>query len=42
MLLNRTLQEEVKEKFNFESGYDLEACPPLTVFEKDDQENFIR
>jgi coenzyme F420-reducing hydrogenase beta subunit len=42
MLLNRTLQEEVKEKFHFESGYDLEACPPLTVFEKDDSENFIR
>lgn len=42
MLLNHTLQEEVKEKFDYESGYDLEACPPLTVFEKDDQENFIR
>ncbi len=42
MLLNRTLQEEVQRSFDFEAGYDLEACPPLTVFEKDDKENFIR
>lgn len=42
MLLNRTLQEEVQRSFDFEAGYDLEASAPLTVFEKDDQENFIR
>ena len=42
MLLNRTLQEEAQRSFDFEAGYDLEASPPLTVFEKDDQENFIR
>ncbi len=42
MLLNRTLQEEVQRSFDFEAGYDLEASPPLTVFEKDDEENFIR
>lgn len=42
MLLNRTLQEEVREKFNYEAGFDPEVKPPLTVFSPDDLAEFIR
>jgi ferredoxin len=42
MLLNRTLQEEVKEKFNYEAGFDTEVKPPLTVFNPNDLAEFIK
>lgn len=42
MLLNRTLQAEIREKFNYEAGFDIEVKPPLTVFSPDDLAEFIR
>jgi hypothetical protein len=42
MLLNRSLQEEAKDKFDWEAGFDPEAQPPLTTFRKEDDEEFIR
>ena len=42
MLLNRTLQEEVREKFNYEAGFDTEVKPPLTVFNPNDLAEFIK
>ena len=42
MLLNQSLQEEVKDKFGWEAGFDPEAQPPLTTFRKEDDEEFIR
>jgi formate dehydrogenase (coenzyme F420) beta subunit len=42
MLLNRSLQEEIKENYNFEAGFNIEECPPLTVFKPEDKADFIK
>ena len=39
--LNRKLEKEVKEIFDYESGISVEAKPLLAAFKPDDAEDFI-
>lgn len=41
-ILNRKIALDVKEAFNFETGIDLSAKPPLTTYKLDDNQEFIR
>ncbi len=40
--LTQKLNQEVKDLFNFETGIDLEASPPLSTFRMDDHQDFIK
>lgn len=41
-LINQKMAEVVKEAFDYRSGYDPEAHPPLIVYSPDDTEDFIK
>jgi formate dehydrogenase subunit beta len=41
-LLNRKLAKSVKERFDYEPGYDKEVSPPFTDFKPQDSEEFIK
>lgn len=41
-LLNRRLAKSVKERFDYEPGYDKEKAPPFTDFKQEDSQEFIR
>ncbi len=41
-LLNKKLALEVRDHFEYESGYNHEAAPPLATFKIDDKEDFIK
>lgn len=41
-LINRKLSRVSEENFEYRSGYDEKAHPPMIVFSPDDKENFIR
>ncbi|MEK7448531.1 MAG: 4Fe-4S binding protein [Planctomycetota bacterium] len=41
MLLNRKIQQIIKQKFDYEPGFNQEVPPPLATYHQDDQENFI-
>ena len=40
--LTQKLNQDVKELFNFETGIDREAPPPLSTFQIDDRQEFIK
>jgi hypothetical protein len=40
--LTQKLNQDVKELFEFETGIDSEAAPPLSTFEIADKQDFIR
>ena len=40
--LTRKLNQQVKELFGFETGIDAEASPPLSTFEAEDKQEFIK
>jgi len=40
--LTQKLNLDVKELFNFETGIDAEMLPPLSTFEMDDKQEFIK
>ena len=40
--LTQKLNQDVKERFDFEVGIDSKAPPPLSTFDIDDQQEFIR
>jgi hypothetical protein len=40
--LTQKLNQEVKERFGFEVGVDREALPPLSTFETEDKQEFIK
>jgi ferredoxin len=39
--LTKKIEKEVKERFNYIPGLDLETPPPLSTFEPDDKEDFM-
>ena len=41
MLLNKFIYNNVKDKFDYEAGFDSDVPPPLATFKTDDKENFI-
>lgn len=41
-VINRKLSKVSEESFEYRSGYDEKAHPPMIVFSPDDKENFIR
>jgi formate dehydrogenase subunit beta len=41
-VLNKKLEEEVKEQFGYESGLDLANVPPMTTYKPDDPQEFIK
>ncbi len=41
-LLNLRMAQVVEEAFGYQSGRDLAAAPPLTVFREDDKQEFVR
>ncbi|MBW7957594.1 MAG: 4Fe-4S dicluster domain-containing protein [Deltaproteobacteria bacterium] len=41
-LMNQKMIMVVKDAFDFKSGYDEKAHPPMIVFSPDDKENFIK
>lgn len=41
-LVNKKLIQVTEEAFDFRSGYDEKAHPPMIVFSPDDKENFIK
>jgi len=40
--LTQKLNQEVKERFDFEAGIDRDAPPPLSTFETEDKQEFIK
>ena len=40
--LTQKLNQDVKELFNFETGIDAEAPPPLSTYETEDKQEFIK
>jgi hypothetical protein len=40
--LTQKLNQDVKDLFDFETGIDSEAPPPLSTFEVDDKQEFIK
>jgi len=40
--LTQKLNQEVEERFGFEAGVDRETPPPLSTFETDDKQEFIK
>lgn len=42
MLLNRKIEKEILNQFNYKTGTDPEAKPPLDTFTEDDDESFIQ
>jgi ferredoxin len=40
--LTQKLNQEVKERFGFEAGIDRDAPPPLSTFETEDKQEFIK
>jgi len=42
LALNRAIQKEVNEAFNYVSGYDHTGKPVMASFRKDDEEEFIK
>ncbi len=40
--LTQKLNQEVKERFAFETGMDSEALPPLSTYDVDDKQEFIK
>jgi hypothetical protein len=40
--LTQKLSQDVKELFEFETGVDSEAPPPLSTFEITDKQDFIK
>ncbi len=40
--LTQKLNQEVKERFGFETGIDRDASPPLSTFEIEDKQEFIK
>ena len=40
--LTQKLNQDVKDLFNFETGIDSEASPPLSTFDIDDNQDFIK
>lgn len=41
MLLNKKIEQIIKDKFDYIPGFDPEAVPPLATYKEDDKENFI-
>jgi len=41
-LINKKTALEIKRNFNYQAGYDFEKEPPLSYFDKNDNEEFIR
>lgn len=40
--LSRKMAKEVRERYHYESGMDLETVPPLATFRQDDPQEFIK
>jgi len=40
--INKKLEKEIKDMFDYEAGLDPEAKPPLADFKLEDPEEFIR
>jgi hypothetical protein len=40
--LTQKLNQDVKDLFDFETGIDSETLPPLSTFEVDDKQEFIK
>jgi hypothetical protein len=40
--LTQKLNRDVRELYNFEIGIDADALPPLSTFEIDDKQEFIK
>ena len=40
--LGRMVEEEARESFDHEAGMDLESLPPLSTFDPDDPQDFIK
>ncbi|MCK4909003.1 MAG: 4Fe-4S dicluster domain-containing protein [Planctomycetes bacterium] len=41
MMLNKKIQQMIKEKFDYQAGLDPEVPPPLSTYQEDDKEKFI-
>jgi formate dehydrogenase subunit beta len=41
-LLNREVEKEIKEKFNYVAGMDTETEPPLRTYSEEDDDSWIR